>query len=386
MIKTIGVCGYISTGSSAFVDLLHEFDETQVLDLEFKISDKEEVYGLQSLESHLKKYGSSSKSMFSLKFFEKTVKRFISVNSIDEEAKKVVDDFLKKINPKSSGKLSFEILYACYRVAMFTKSVIVRFSPGLVKDIREKVYTNSSQNIITNILDVRGMNYYSEEKESNTASPAVFLGYNITQEEFESATKCFIIEFLNVLNIDYHNKEKDVIVLNQPFLGRDPVRSFKYFENPKAIIVDRDPRDLFLFYKYFLHPKGILNFSGNVDDFINNFRIRRQTSQDLRKRDDIIFINFEELVYDCENTANKIADFAGITQRSRKGEFFKPTHSRNNTQLFKKYTDCKSELKKIEWELSEYIFPFENYPDIESEGEMFYGSQINKNKCDPFVG
>jgi hypothetical protein len=100
----------------------------------------------------------------------------------------------------------------------------------------------------------------------------------------------------------------------------------------------------------------------------------------LRERDDVIFFNFEELVYDYENTSKRVAEFVGVTERIHKGEYFKPSHSRNNTQLFKKYTGFESDIKKIEKELPEYIFPFENYPDIEPEGGMFSGSQRRKRR------
>jgi len=105
------------------------------------------------------------------------------------------------------------------------------------------------------------------------------------------------------------------------------VKSFKFFENPIAIIVDRDPRDHYLFTKNFLQPRGLLNLipCDNVDDYIKYFRLVRQSPPDLRGRDDVIFFNFEELVYDYENTAKKVAEFIGegITQHIHKGEYFK---------------------------------------------------------------
>jgi hypothetical protein len=200
-------------------------------------------------------------------------------------------------------------------------------------------------------------------------------------ENFHAASRTFISNVLNAIGIDYNNKEKNIIVLNQAFSPYDSsIRSFKFFENPSAIIVDRDPRDIYLFLKFFVYPRG-MRFAvpcDNVDDFIKNFRLRRQTSQKLKEQKDIIFFNFEELLYDCENTTKKVANFVGVAKHVRKGECFKPACSRNNSQLFRKYTDCGSDIKKIEKELPEYLFPFENYPDIEPVGRMFWNSQIEQ--------
>ena len=43
--------------------------------------------------------------------------------------------------------------------------------------------------------------------------------------------------------------EEKNLVLDQPFSGNNPQASFPYFENPRAVVVDRDPRDYYLFVK-----------------------------------------------------------------------------------------------------------------------------------------
>ena len=108
--------------------------------------------------------------------------------------------------------------------------------------------------------------------------------------------------------------------------------------------------------------------------------MRKRPLQDLRERKDVMLLHFEELIYNCEDTTKKIADFVEVKNHVRKGECFKPAHSRNNSQLFKKYSGFEDDIKKIEKELPEYLFPFEKYPDIKSEGKMFWGCQPNKKK------
>jgi hypothetical protein len=196
---------------------------------------------------------------------------------------------------------------------------------------------------------------------------------------FDSASGEFISDILDAIG-----REPDkVTVLDQPFEGCNPVKSFKFFDNPKAIIVDRDPRDLYLFVKKFLRPRGREGYQipcANADEFIKYTRLMHQTPPDLHSNNDLLFINFESLIYDYENTIKKISNFTGLTDHAHKGKYFKPAHSRNNTQLFKKYGGFEDDIKKIESELSEYLFPFDKYPDITPEGGMFWGSQNKKEK------
>lgn len=350
MIKTVGVCGYGSTGSSAFIDLLHEFDETQVLDMEFLITHFPD--GLEDLEYNLQR--SRYSAPVAMRRFKKLVEARIPRKKGRDEA---TNEFLDKIIQLSwkGGSPLLEIYFSSSTLRFIKKKMRAflrraRLS-GLLRKNMEKLF------------------FYK-------------LDFSIMPENLDEASKFFIADVLKAMGINYNDKEKEIIVLNQPFLSRDPLNSFKFFENPSAIIVDRDPRDNYLFFKYFLFQKAGLGAVPlhNVDDYIKHYRLLRQSSQDLWKRKDVIRFNFEELVYDCENTVTKVTDFVGVAKRSHKGEFFKPTHSRNNTQLFKRYPECKSEIKKIEQELKEYIFPFEKYPDIEPEGGMFYGSQLSKQR------
>jgi len=347
MIKTVGVCGYISTGSSAFVDLLHEFDETQVLDIEVSFVRRE--HGLEDLEYFLKKRGSFSALTQFISFF--TEYKFFGIQGrekIDKAAlDKALDDFLNKIVSNSQGH--------SYRNYIKNKknTILKNIGKKVRKYLPAAIYRNATKRFRPN--------------------------FEVMPEYFDAASRNFVFDVLKAFDINCYNKDKNVLVLNQPFNARDPITSFKYFENPMAIIVDRDPRDHYLFCKYFLHPRGLFVFpSDNVNDYIKWFRNKRFSPSGLRDRKDIIFINFEELVYDSENAIKKVTDFVGITKHIRKGECFKSSHSRNNTKLFLKYTECESDIKKIERELPEYIFPFENFPDIEPEGGMFYGSQTRK--------
>lgn len=349
MKKTVGVCGYSATGSSAFSDFLREFEETKVLDnIEFRLTHLPD--GLEDLEYHLKNYHIIYTRIVAINRFRKFIKKFTFHHATEKEIYRAVNDFLKKIvNLSWNGSGYFIDMYVC--------SLLYKYLYKLARKFR--LYKNKNIN-----------KFFTYNME-----------LSVMPENFDEASRIFVIDIINAINKNQDNEEKLITVLDQPFYACNPVKSFKYFENPLAIIIDRDPRDHYLFAKNFLRPRGMRFIPcDNVDDYIKYFRLMRQSSPDLRDRKDIIFFNFEELVYDFENTAKKIADFVGVTRHFHKGEYFKPTHSRNNTQLYKKYSGFESDIKKIERELPEYLFHFENYPDIDAEGGMFWGSQNRKRQ------
>jgi hypothetical protein len=345
----VGVCGYTSTGSSAFSDLLREYDGVQVLDtIEFLFAYFPD--GLEDLEYHINSYHKYASSATAIYRFRKLM-NWPYIYPVDKDGiKKATDEFLDKLIQFSwkgrGGGLDLHVLSA--------KKLFLRRS-------------------ITKLA--RLLRFYKILKIC--LNPFLYrIELSVVPENFDAASRKFISDILDALGQDGHQ----VTVLNQPFEGCDPVKSFKFFENPKAIVANRDPRDHYLFAKNFLRPRGdgYQIPCDTVDDYIKYYRLVHRLPPYLQERNDILFINFEEIVYDYENTVKKVAAFAGVTQHIYKGKYFKPAHSRNNTQLFKKYIGFESDIKKIEQELPEYIFHFENYPDIEPEGGMFFGSQSKK--------
>lgn len=353
MNKTIGVNGYISTGSSAFVDLLREFDDAQVFDsTEFGYTYFPD--GLEDLEYHVRNYHKYMSSVVAIDRFRKYMKlrsrKFdcISTKKIND----ITNDFLNKI---------IQVTWIGYGDGI---DKLVRSAKELF--IKRCIFKAATVLRLNKIFKLY-INFLPYKME-----------LSIMPEKFDTASKDFISNILNVMG----RSQQQVTVLDQPFEACNPVKSFKFFENPKAIIVVRDPRDHYLFVKCFQQPRGA-GYQipcNNVNDYIKYFRLMHQSLPDLKERGDIMVFNFEELIYDYEETVKRVEDFVRVAQHIRKGECFKPTHSRNNTQLFKKYTGFESDIKKIEQELSEYLFNFESYPDIKSEDRMFFGSQSRKRQ------
>ena len=351
MNKTIGVCGYSVTGSSAYSDFLREFNEVQVLDLiEFGL-----VFfpdGLEDLEYHVKNYHKYASSVVAINRFRNLIKKTKRLKTATKgKINTLTDDFLNKIIQVSwNGTCSIDKIILSPAELFFKKCFF-----QLGKKLRLRFFYKLYLSIFPTKMEL-----------------------SIMPDNFDTEAKNFVSEILNLMGRDINR----ITVLDQPFEGCNPVKSFKFFDNPKAIVVARDPRDHYLFVKLFLQKRGegYQIPCDNVDNYIKYFRQTHLLPKDLKNREDVIFFNFEELIYDYENTAKKTAEFAGVTQHIHKGEFFKPSHSRNNTQLFRKFSGYEADIKKIERELPEYLFPFEKYPDITPEGGMFFGSQSNKKR------
>ncbi|OOM80319.1 sulfotransferase [Clostridium sp. BL-8] len=341
----IGVCGYGATGSSAVVGLLKEFSGLQVYDdAEFKYAYK--VDGLQDLEYHLVKQYSRHVSG------DMAIKRFLySINY-------AYTPFVKKSVPKKafielSRKYADSLIQAKWK-GIESADYEVGFLPKSMCNLGFK--------------KIIFPNYERIFKKTYDMWPARELYLSIEPEDFYKKTKDYIRNLLLAMGADLSKP----IVLDQPFEGNAPQNSFSFFDNPKAIVVDRDPRDLFLVSKYAVRAKGEARFMPRTDvkKFVEYYRQLR-IHQKRVDNENIIFVRFEDLIYNYEHTVKRIATFLNLGTHNMPKEYFKPEISISNTQLHNKYMECKDEVEYIEKELSEYLFPYENYKKITKFGKTF---------------
>lgn len=326
----IGATGFSWSGSSAITDLLSEFDECQVYDdIEFILPYHPD--GLEDLDFHLNK--SCSKFLSSCNAIPRfrKVANYLLNKPTRGEIKKLTDVYLNKITQvKWKGSVQGEFLLhnmRCYKYfgKNFTCKLLRRLSPKLCKRI----------------------NMY----------PLQTCEFSIQPENFDEATLEYTDAILKSLGLDISG----IIVLDQPFAGNDPIKSLKYFRDAKAIIVDRDPRDLYLLAKEYFTKFSYQIPYENIDDFIKYYSNLHKTLRNSLGSPDVLYIRFEELVYDYENTLNKIMLFLGLTVHNRPKKYFIPEKSMVNTRLYMKCEQYLDDIIKIEKGLSEYLFDFDKY-------------------------
>lgn len=354
----IGTCGFISTGSSAVSDYLKEFDDVCALDeREFQV-----VYfpdGLEDLDYHLNQNCSKyMSSVVAIERFRMHVYNNLFYKGMTPLQRKAVIDlancFIKSITQvKWRGRGDSD--YQLYCSANYKRK--------------------SSLFLYKNLRKFHKLIYKYFKKECNFY-PMHDMQFSIQPDDFDRKAKKFVTDLLKIYGADFSKK----IVLDQPFSGNDPEKSFKFFEDPKAIVVDRDPRDHYLFSKVFLKTKGTGYQipTNNVRDYVEYYKKMRK-DQPYITNDDILKITFEDMVYNYDQTTEKINKFCSLDPSKRKRRLFAPEMSINNTQIFKKYPEYADDIKYIEDNLSDYLFPFEKYGEVDNSGQMFFGkSPLNK--------
>ena len=274
----IGSCGYGATGSSVLTDLLREYDDIQVYDnFEFVIAYR--VDGLQDLEYHLmKQYAKNSTGDYAIKRFLYAAKCYMT----------------PAINKPCSGKKFYEI------------------SENFINNILQVSYKGVdtadmlSGNIMKNILAFASKKVFMPKviekvtKKTSYIWPCRTMYYSVEPENFYEEAKKYINNILEAMGVDLSRP----VCLDQPFEGNAPQQSFPFFDDPYAVVIDRDPRDLYLAGKYTKDPNFKFTPKKNVDDFIIYYKNLRKNQKNDNQR--ILRVNFEDLIYCYEDSIKKI--------------------------------------------------------------------------------
>jgi hypothetical protein len=358
MDKIIGVCGFISTGSSAVSDLLKEFKENIVFD-DFEFDFTYIPDSIEDLAYHLNEGSSKIESSIV------ALARFKKLSNIR---------YLNKINKETNNKfrlLTKEYINKITQVEWYGKHHI-----DFILYPNEKIF-KSQRVLLTYILKLL-INLEKIIKRQINIFPLHKYSTSIYPENFYEITKKYIDDIL----VSMGKESGKNFVLDQPFAGNNPEKSFRYFNNPKAIIVDRDPRDHYLFGKKFLRPRLKPYYpTEKIEDYVKFYRYLRSDSVYMKNSQNILSLKFEDMIYEYDKTVNKIMEFLNLKIHAYPKTIFEPSLSINNTQLSKIYPDCKEDIAYIEKELPEYLYPFENYRNIKTnQGKMFLGKSLLNKK------
>ncbi len=207
---------------------------------------------------------------------------------------------------------------------------------------------------------------YSRDKEALTAiklarkfgfsrEDTVYLA-RLSKAEFDA--KCR--EYFERLFAPIAAKGFRWLVLNNAFEPFSPERSIEFFDHAKAIVVDRDPRDVYISAlragKIAGSQVGLAVTGGSVSNFIHRFRIYRSGATLLSPH--VYRMKFESLVLDYEAELIRIRTFLGdpSVATSSQGRAFDPVNSVRNVGQWKRLDDLLllDDVAVIKSELSEY--------------------------------
>lgn len=358
----IGTCGFVGTGSSAVSDYLKEFSTTSALDMfEFIVTHGPD--GLEDLDfqlnEHCVKYTSSVVAIerFRANIYNYLL-RYVDDANIKKEIIVALEKYIRSITQvswKGYGVVDSQL----YGVTFYRQPFINMLS----RRIGKKIYRTVSKRF----------------HKENKGFPFYEMNVSIQPDGFDEYSREFIKDIFRACKTNTKKK----IVLDQPFNAINPCRSFKFFDDPRAIIVDRDPCDLFLLTKRYFHPlnRALCVPTDRIEHFIQYYRCMRENMYraDINGNERILKIQFEDMVYKYEETRQRINTFCGLKDEDRKSHYFDPNMSIANTQLHKRYSGEEENLEKIRKALPEYLYDFQQYGEVDTSGKMFPNrSPLNK--------
>lgn len=327
----IGVSGYGATGSSAVLDLLKEFDDIQVIDnFEFQLLQQPD--GLLDLEYHLVKSRGR-----------------VRCNA-------AITRFKRNIRGRRTRKIAKETKGEYYRLTnKYLESLIdlkwKGFSSYDSDDLKR--FDSSTISIQANRILYKLFKTIKIKKAFPISTERYFA---IKDAEFYEITKQYINDILLSLNCDLDKK----IVLDQLFSATNPTEGFQFFKGAKSIIVDRDPRDLYI-YTHVTRPEHNRYMPNkSVQDFVKYYKILHSNFESNFNQENVLYIKFEDLIYEYDKTVKRVSDFLGMKGHSNPTKYFNPSVSIKNTQSYKKFNGLQREISYIETELKEWIYDFES--------------------------
>lgn len=325
--------GYGGTGSSAITDLLKEFeggicagneefwflqDFNGVSDLEYFLTDGNHRSKVDKAVKNYLKYVKTHNHFYS-KFFShkfETFSRNYLTSLIDAKFKKSLteNDFDSYILKFLVFNISIKIQFILWKIF---KSRYSEFSPYIPKV--EKYYCPPDKEF-----------FYKKTKEYTS----------------------------NLFSTIDPNKQMTFLAFDQLVPATNAQRYFNYIDNLKVVIVDRDPRDIFLLNEIRWRGASYICDTKDVNSYINWYKSLRKTRVDEFPHKKIMRLAFEDLVYNYEETLKKLLDFLELPPHLHKfkKKYFIPEISRKNTKLWTYPHKYKDEIELIELELYEYCY------------------------------
>lgn len=330
----IDVSGFSTSGSSAVVDLLKEFKGTYEAEAEIRII--KDPYGLCDLERAL-------------------VYNWELINSTA-----AISDFLE-INKKYSriNKYPWSPAGLNYKLTISPKymDIINEFIGKLTEfEIGQDFYHNKfKKNYFRYVTDRirQGIQIYSSGRIKIARN---YKGYFAHPDE-ETFCKAVQEFFYELFKEKIEKKDCSFVILDQAVSPQNTPVIHRYFKKAKMIIVDRDPRDMYI---------NDLKWGAAYTDYFRSAEsgrrfalLHKQQRENIILDDDVMYIRFEDVVLKYDETIDKICDFLGVDRSCHINpkKFLKPEVSCKNVGLWKKYYDeCSKPIDEIARILPEMLY------------------------------
>ena len=334
-VNILTATGYGATGSSAITHILSEFSNVKSYgDAEFWFL--QDIDGISDLEYFLVDGNHRSKTFVAIKKFESYIlknKNFYS---------KFLPDYLS---------LSKEYLNSLKYVTFKKSFHPFEYRNSFVKSLMVKIYYKLQKTY--HILFKKNTEMILKLPKNTK--------YHFIQDKklFYKLTRGYTRK---LFNSGINSDDISHLIIDQLVPCNNVSRYLNYIDNMKVIVVDRDPRDLFLLDKLVWKGSPVLCDTKDLKTFIKWYKSIRHNA-DINDTKEVLRLNFEDLVYDYDNSILKIIKFCQLDNKkhSLKKQSFNPKESINNTRYWDKTNKYKTEIEIIENELKEYCYEYKDY-------------------------
>lgn len=356
--KLITSTGLFNTGSSAITHLLSEIHDVYAPDNVYEMRFLYDPDCISDLEYYLCENPHRQNSSLAIKRF----KKYIDFNS-----NPILNHHYEKMFNGKFKKISYEYIKDISLFDFNGFSHIDKYEKGGLFWFVDRCYIR----ILAYLFSTRERPKWLKPSLISLKTKQYAGVYN--NDEFIRSTH----KYINSLFYQGAFNNHEYMIIDQLFPATNVDRYLRYIPDDiekKVFIVDRDPRDLYVTFKYFLNEKGIP--CSNAEDFCNWFMWTRSQAEKFKYDDSVVKkIRFEDMIYDYDRTRNDILGFIGIDSDCKCDKFskFDPSKSINNTQVWYRYPNANEEVKIIENTLGKYLYDFAKFdfgPKVDS-GNMF---------------
>lgn len=335
--KFITCTGFGGTGSSVISDLMQEYKDVKSCGADFEMSLAFATDGISDLQHYIVddfERNKTAEGIYRFRRLTNLISKEYS-NKLQIDFCSVVEDYLHQlVKVKFNGSNYLHPL----RYGKLERLVYYKIPLGIQRRLR-KLFPAKD-----------GYEHTSKFKRR------VPIELSCDQSVFIRETKLLFDRLLN--SVDSDNKYL-FLCFDQLVPAYNFSRYTNYFSNLKVIVVDRDPRDLYLLNKLFWREGWIP--ADDVNTFISWYKLlRNQIEKDVSSSDNVLYVKFEDSIYRYEETIKTIEIFLGLdsTNHIKPKSFFNPDISIKNTRLWDKFDDYHHEVEQIEKELMSYCYKY----------------------------
>lgn len=332
--KVFTCTGFYGTGSSAITDIFSDCEGVECRG-EYEIRILHDPYGVSDLEYNLVENPNRHNTSNAIKKFKWNVD-FLSGSWWNRRYEDYFNGHFKELSYeyidnicefKYYGKWHFDIVERGYWF-WFVNRLYNKFF-AVVKRIFHR-----QNDVNHNLLPKDEMAYAGTNNE----------------EKFIKYTKEYTSKLLKSIS----KSDSDILFVDQLVPPNNFKRYSRYVDNLKIVVVDRDPRDLFVLEKMIW--KGNIIPTYDVEVFCKWFLWTRKMFQDSEMTENVIKIQFEDLIYKYDETLDCLLKFADIDKHKYKKNKFDPNVSIKNTHIWENYPELKQEIAYIEKQLFDYCY------------------------------